>query len=176
MYLDPDSIPDGFVVQDPSHLKAQEINNLWRHWEARKALKQKLVIFVGAVSGHMNKSLLVDAVYMGEKKSKKKYVPVDTDDEEEALAEAKASSKPKASTRPTKNTRLQIQDNSEDSSDDNLPPSTGQVTRPSLAQEGVRTPATVPVKDRMSFLRSLSSNNEYVLFISCLGDLKKVRL
>ncbi|KAG2745130.1 hypothetical protein P692DRAFT_20742858 [Suillus brevipes Sb2] len=119
VYLDPDSIPDGFVVQDPSHLKAQEINNLWRHWEARKALKQKLVIFVGA------------------------------------------------------NTRPQIQDNSEDSSDDNLPPSTGQVTRPSLAQEGVRTPATVPVKDRMSFLQSLSSNNEYVLFISCLGDLKQ---
>ncbi|KAG1879764.1 hypothetical protein F4604DRAFT_1679352 [Suillus subluteus] len=171
VYLDPDSIPDGFVMQDPSHLKVQEINNLWGHWEARKASKQKLVIFVGAMSTHMNKSLLVDAIYVGEKKSKKKYVPVDTDDEEEALAEAKASSEPKASTRPTKNTRLQTQD----SSDDNLTPSTGQVTRPSLAQEGVRTPATVPIKDRMSFLWSLSSNNEYVRFISCLGDLKKER-
>ncbi|KAG1747473.1 hypothetical protein EDB19DRAFT_1826196 [Suillus lakei] len=187
VYLDPDSIPDGFVVQDPSHLKAQEINHLWGHWEARKASKQKLVIFVGAVSSHMNKSLLVNAVYVGEKKSKKKYVLVDTDDEEEAsgaptsmkrtrqLAEAKASSKPKASTRPTKNSRPQTQDSSEDSSDDNLTPSTGLVKRPSVGQEVVRMPATVPKKDRMSFLQSLSSHDEYLLLISRLGDLKKER-
>ncbi|KAG1863116.1 hypothetical protein F4604DRAFT_1683705 [Suillus subluteus] len=185
VYLDPDSIPEGFVVQDPSHLKAQEINHLWGHWETRKASKQKLVIFVGAVSSHMNKSLLVNAVYVGEKQSKKKYVPVDTDDEEEAsaaptstkrtrqLAEAKASSKPKASTRPTKNSRPQTQDSSEDSSDDNLTPSKGLVKRPSVGQEVVRTPATVPKKDRMSFLRSLSSQDEYLLLISRLGDLKK---
>ncbi|KAG2130404.1 hypothetical protein DEU56DRAFT_914835, partial [Suillus clintonianus] len=174
VYLDPDSIPDGK-------------NHLWGHWEDRKASKQKLVIFVGAVSSHMNKSLLVNAVYVGEKKSKKKYVPVDTDDEEEAsaaptstkrtrqLAEAKASSKPKASTRPTKNSRPQTQDSSEDSSDDNLTPSTGLVKRPSVGQEVVRTPATVPKKDRMSFLRSLSSHDEYLLLISRLGDLKKER-
>ncbi|KAG1740266.1 hypothetical protein EDB19DRAFT_1828489 [Suillus lakei] len=185
MYLDPDSIPDGFVVQDLSHLKAQEINHLWGHWEARKASKQKLVIFVRAVSSHMNKSLLVNAVYVGEKESKKKYVPVNTDDEEEAsaaptsmkhtrqLAEAKASSKPKASTRPTKNSRPQTQDSSKDSSDDNLTPLTGLVKRPSVGQEVVHTPATVPKKDQMSFLRSLSSHDKYLLLISRLGDLKK---
>ncbi|KAG2087685.1 uncharacterized protein F5147DRAFT_781214 [Suillus discolor] len=44
LYLDPDSIPNGFTVQDPSHLRVKEINKLWGHWEARKASKQRLVI------------------------------------------------------------------------------------------------------------------------------------
>ncbi|KAG1892919.1 uncharacterized protein F5891DRAFT_986304 [Suillus fuscotomentosus] len=65
LYLDPDSIPNGFTVQDPSHLRVKEINKLWGHWEAQKASKQRLVIFVGAASAHMNKSLLENAVYVG---------------------------------------------------------------------------------------------------------------
>ncbi|KAG2096964.1 uncharacterized protein F5147DRAFT_778106 [Suillus discolor] len=161
LYLDPDSIPNGFTVQDPSHLRVKEINKLWGHWEARKASKQRLVIFVGAASAHMNKSLLENAVYVGEKKSKKKYVEVD--DEEGASA----------APTPMKRTRRLAEDSSEDSSDDNLAPSAGLVARPSVAQEGIRTPATVPMKDRMSFLRSLSSNREYLLFISSIGGLKK---
>ncbi|KAG2089641.1 hypothetical protein BD769DRAFT_1679873 [Suillus cothurnatus] len=132
LYLDPDSIPNGFIMQDPSHLQVKEINKLWAHWEAQKASKQRLVIFVGAASAHMNKSLLKNAVYVGEKKSKKKYIEVDTDDEEGASA----------APTPTKHTRWLAGD----SSNNNLAPSVGLVTRP---------------------------NSEYLLFISNLGGLKK---
>ncbi|KAG1898922.1 uncharacterized protein F5891DRAFT_981575 [Suillus fuscotomentosus] len=113
-----DSICNGFSVQDPSHLRVKEINKLWGHWEARKASKQRLIIFVGAASAHMNKSLLKNAVYVGEKKSKKKYVEVD--DEEGASA----------APTPVKHTRRLAEDSSEDSSDDNLAPSAGLIARP----------------------------------------------
>lgn len=48
----------------------------------------------------------------------------------------------------------------------------GLVGRPSSAQLGA--PAAVPMKDRMSFLRALSSNPEYLCFVEGLRDLQKV--
>ncbi|KAG2067682.1 hypothetical protein BDR04DRAFT_1120324 [Suillus decipiens] len=32
-YLEPGSVPTEFVVKDPSHVKTEEANHLWMHWE-----------------------------------------------------------------------------------------------------------------------------------------------
>ncbi|KAG1852692.1 hypothetical protein F4604DRAFT_1933566 [Suillus subluteus] len=47
-YLKPGSIPTGFVVKDPSHMKTEEVNRLWMHWERCSAANQKLVVFIKA--------------------------------------------------------------------------------------------------------------------------------
>ncbi|KAG1729312.1 uncharacterized protein EDB91DRAFT_1085759 [Suillus paluster] len=47
-YLEPGSVPTGFMVKDPSHMKTEEVNCLWNHWEQWSAAKQKLVIFIKA--------------------------------------------------------------------------------------------------------------------------------
>ncbi|KAG1863662.1 hypothetical protein F4604DRAFT_1929062 [Suillus subluteus] len=47
-YLEPDSVPTGFVVKDPSHMKTEEVNCLWNHWERQSAAGQKLVRFIKA--------------------------------------------------------------------------------------------------------------------------------
>ncbi|KAG1786233.1 uncharacterized protein HD556DRAFT_1313675 [Suillus plorans] len=47
-YLEPGSVPTGFVVKDPSHMKTEEVNRLWMHWERRSATNQKLVVFIKA--------------------------------------------------------------------------------------------------------------------------------
>ncbi|KAG1850368.1 hypothetical protein DFJ58DRAFT_842443 [Suillus subalutaceus] len=71
-----------------------------------------------------------------------------------------------ASPRPTKRMKRPAEES--DSSDDD---EAGWLARPSLAQHGA--PAAVPMKDRMKFLRDLSSNDEYRHFIEGIRDLKK---
>ncbi|KAG2028294.1 hypothetical protein BDR03DRAFT_1020004 [Suillus americanus] len=200
LYLDSDSLPDGFILRDPSHMRAENINQLWGHWEARKAAKKKLVIFVAAKLGDMSKERLQNAVPYQEK-SKKKYVEIDTParphsaTRTEQPARVAASSKGAASTRPTPGTTRPARGNSEsesagaaatgrraspaesDSSEDELPAAasaasrTRMATRPSSAQLGA--PATVPIKDRITFLKSLSSNSEYLLLVEAIRDLGK---
>lgn len=203
LYLDSDSLPDGFILRDPSHMRAENINQLWGHWEARKAAKKKLVIFVAAKLGDMSKERLKNAVPYQEK-SKKKYVEIQQDTparphsatRTEQPARVAASSKGAASTRPTPGTTRPARGNSEsesagaaatgrraspaesDSSEDELPAAasaasrTRMATRPSSAQLGA--PATVPIKDRITFLKSLSSNSEYLLLVEAIRDLGKV--
>ncbi|KAG1808383.1 uncharacterized protein BJ212DRAFT_1485013 [Suillus subaureus] len=43
--------PTAFVVKDPSHMKTEEVNHLWNHWEQNSAANKKLVIFVKAKDG-----------------------------------------------------------------------------------------------------------------------------
>ncbi|KAG1832275.1 hypothetical protein F4604DRAFT_1946220 [Suillus subluteus] len=80
-----------------------------------------------------------------------------------------------ASPRPTKRMRRPAEIS--DSSDDDVTASApedglkGPAGRPSLAQLGA--PAAVPVKDRLSFLLSLSGNPEYLHFVEGIRDLKK---
>lgn len=47
-YLEPGSVPTGFVVKDPSHMKTEEVNRLWMHWEQCSATNQKPVVFIKA--------------------------------------------------------------------------------------------------------------------------------
>ncbi|KAG0692864.1 hypothetical protein DFH29DRAFT_1008017 [Suillus ampliporus] len=72
-YLEPGSIPTGFAVKDPSHMKTDEVNHLWRHWERRSAANQKLVVFIKAKDADMRLT----------GKSKKKVVRTQDLDEED---------------------------------------------------------------------------------------------
>ncbi|KAG0698281.1 hypothetical protein DFH29DRAFT_1002933 [Suillus ampliporus] len=203
LYLEPNSLPEDFILRDLSHLRAENINDLWAHWEAKKASREKLVIFAAAKLGDVNKKLLGDAVpYQG--KSKKKYVELDEDaparpgssTRTEQPARVAASSKGAASTRPmTRTTRPAEGDSSEgeaataastarrsglaegDSSDGESAAAAsiecriGTAARPSSTQLGA--PAMVPIKDRIVFLKSLSSNGDYLLLVEGIRDLGK---
>ncbi|KAG1825205.1 hypothetical protein EV424DRAFT_1537908 [Suillus variegatus] len=187
LYLDPNSVPEGFILRDPSHMRAENINQLWAHWEARRAAKKKLVIFNAAKIGDMSKELLRNAV-PHQQKTNKMYVEI-----EPVTA---SSSKGAASTHPTHCTTRLAEDGSSESESAGAP-STGRRTnlaesdssedesataasrgrrtttaaRPSSAQQGA--PATVPMKDRIPFLKSLSSSNEYLLLVEGIRDLRK---
>ncbi|KAG2062651.1 hypothetical protein BDR04DRAFT_1123800, partial [Suillus decipiens] len=42
LYLDPEFLPKGFTLRDPSHMRTENVNELWAHWEARKAARKPL--------------------------------------------------------------------------------------------------------------------------------------
>lgn len=89
-YLDPESIPESFVVRDPSHMKTDHINLLWRHWETQRSAKKKLVVFIKAKTsdlrgfggGKKDKATL---------KKKSAYIEVDSGEELDSLAAAAAA-------------------------------------------------------------------------------------
>jgi hypothetical protein len=134
-----DCLPKDFLLRDPSHLRASDINNLWAHWDARRAAKQKLVIFVAGKLGDMSRARLDNTVLHKEKKIQKEYVEIDDEDEEqtsarpcprptactELLARIQPASNVLASMHPTpRTTGLAKSDSSED--DSAAPPSTGR--------------------------------------------------
>jgi hypothetical protein len=189
LYLDLDCLPKDFLLRDPSHLRANNINNLWAHWDTRRAAKQKLVIFVAGKLGDMSRAHLENAVPHKEKKIQKEYVEINDEDEEqtsamprprptactELLARIQPASNVSASMHPTPHTTGPVEsDSSED--DSAAPPSTGctkgLAARPSCAQGGA--PAAVPMRDHVSFLKSLSSHNGYLLLVEGIRDLCKV--
>jgi hypothetical protein len=80
-YLEPGSVPTGFVVKDPSHMKTEEVNRLWNHWERRSAAKHKLVVFIKAKDSDIRSNLRNEE---RKRKSKKQRVSLpDTDDEDQ---------------------------------------------------------------------------------------------
>ncbi|KAG1718762.1 hypothetical protein EDB19DRAFT_1920080 [Suillus lakei] len=89
-------------------------------------------------------------------------------------AESKAASKASASTHPTPRITGPAEG---DSSDEESAAVTfarrtaGPATRPSGAQDGA--PAVIPMKDRVHFLKSLSSHNGYLLLVEGIRDLEK---
>ncbi|KAG2090189.1 uncharacterized protein F5147DRAFT_780365 [Suillus discolor] len=52
-YLAPGSVPTGFVVKDPSHMKTEEVNRLWMYWERPSTANKKLVVFIKAKDADM---------------------------------------------------------------------------------------------------------------------------
>ncbi|KAG0698255.1 hypothetical protein DFH29DRAFT_1071219 [Suillus ampliporus] len=187
LYLDPDSLPKGFILRDPSHMRTKNVNELWDHWEARKAAKKPLVIFMAAKIGDMSKKRLEHAVpYKG--KTTMKYVKIDPDKTSSTTRAASACPTPRtkrpaeadtpedklADTAPMPHRVIPAEASS---SEDELAAaaSTGHAprpaTQPSIAQLGA--PAAVPIKDRIQFLKSLSNNNEYLLLVEGIRDLGK---
>lgn len=80
-YLEPGSVPTGFVVKDPSHMKTEDVNRLWNHWERRSAAKHKLVVFTKAKDSDIRSNLRNEE---RKKKSKKQRVSLpDTDNEDQ---------------------------------------------------------------------------------------------
>jgi hypothetical protein len=78
-YLEAGCIPGSVVVRDPSHMRLEDVNSLWHHWEGRGNENKKLVIFVKAKEGDTGSS-------SRKKKSKKKvgvhFYDKDQSDEE----------------------------------------------------------------------------------------------
>ncbi|KAG2127185.1 uncharacterized protein EDB93DRAFT_1109393 [Suillus bovinus] len=151
LYLDLNSIPEGFILRDPSHMRAENINELWAHWQARKEENKKLVIFIAGKIGDMSKELLRDAVPHQEK-TKKMYVKI----------EPVSSSESESGGTPSTSRRANLVKGANESA---AAASMGR------AQEGA--PATVRMKDRIPFLKSLSSDNEYLLLVEGIRDLGK---
>ncbi|KAG1786054.1 uncharacterized protein HD556DRAFT_1450035 [Suillus plorans] len=197
-YVDLDCVPKDFVFKDPSHMRAAEVNKLWRHWDLRRSQEEKLVVFYGGRVADLSKAWLANAIPM--KKAKKKmYVEIDGKNAQQSLptqsaagteqpASSQSTKHPEqpadhtsltmlAGSRPTKHMKMPAGES--DSSDDDLSLSAPEAhlqaltSRPSSAQRGA--PAAVPMKDRMSFLRALSSNSEYLHFVEPMKDLKKER-
>ncbi|KAG1832273.1 hypothetical protein F4604DRAFT_1946218 [Suillus subluteus] len=81
-YVDMDCVPKDFVFKDPSHMRAVEVNRLWRHWEFRKLSKEKLVIFVGGRVANLSRTQLANAIPERTKK-RKMYQEINDDDDEE---------------------------------------------------------------------------------------------
>ncbi|KAG1747325.1 hypothetical protein EDB19DRAFT_1905487 [Suillus lakei] len=187
LYLDPESLPKGFILRDPSHTRTENVNELWAHWEARKAAKKPLVIFMAAKIGDMSKKWLENAVpYKG--KTTRKYIEIDPAKTSSTTGAASARSTPRtkrpakadtsedesAGTAPTpRRVNMADTDSSEDESA--AAASTGRAprpaARPSLAQLGA--PAAVSIKDCIQFLKSLSNHNRYLLLVEGIRDLGK---
>ncbi|KAG1753351.1 hypothetical protein EDB19DRAFT_1903006 [Suillus lakei] len=187
LYLDLDCLPEDFLLRDPSHLRASDITKLWDHWEVRRANKDRLIIFLAGKLGDMSKESLKNA-----DPTSGKISTAHTD----CPAESKAASKSSASTRPTPRTTRPAESKAAskasasthptpritgpaegDSSDEESAAVTfarrtaGPAARPSGAQDGA--PAVVPMKDRVRFLKSLSSHNGYLLLVEGIRDLEK---
>jgi hypothetical protein len=77
--VSPDSLPKGFALSDPDHLKASAVDVLYTHWQRRQAKGIAPLIFLESSPHHG------DAMKKSEKargKKKAEYVHV-TDDEDE---------------------------------------------------------------------------------------------
>jgi chromosome condensin MukBEF ATPase and DNA-binding subunit MukB len=71
------------VVCDPSHMRTNEINIRWSHWERRSNAKKRLVTFIKARKCDMRTDLMGDLREKRRSKKKKPYVEVSSDKEEE---------------------------------------------------------------------------------------------
>ncbi|KAG0693145.1 hypothetical protein DFH29DRAFT_881674 [Suillus ampliporus] len=80
-YLEHGSVPTAFVVKDPSHMKTEEVNRLWNHWEQNSAANKKLVVFVKAKDGDVRANVRNEE---RKKKSKEKRVSLLDSDEEDS--------------------------------------------------------------------------------------------
>ncbi|KAG2741536.1 hypothetical protein P692DRAFT_20652632, partial [Suillus brevipes Sb2] len=182
LYLDPTSLPKGFILRDPSHMRTENVNELWAHWEARKAARKPLVIFVSGKIGDMSKKRLKNAVpYKG--KTTMEYVEIDTVKTSSTTgaagarptphmkgpAEADTSEDESAGAAPTPRTKRPAK---ADCSEDESAAPTGRAPKPaSRPQPGA--PAAVSIKGRIQFLKSLSNNDEYLLLVEGIRDLGK---
>ncbi|KAG1840441.1 hypothetical protein F4604DRAFT_1690778 [Suillus subluteus] len=79
-YLEAGCIPEKFVVRDPSHMRSEDVNLLWHHWERQGLANKKLVIFINVKKGDKVAEV---AEKEGKKRQKKDYVEVVSSDKEE---------------------------------------------------------------------------------------------
>jgi hypothetical protein len=73
-YITAESLPEGTVLTDPSHLKADSLMNIWDHWRAMQGGGTRALTFLKGKSG----DTLQKAV-----PKKKKNVPYTEEEEEE---------------------------------------------------------------------------------------------
>ncbi|KAG0693962.1 hypothetical protein DFH29DRAFT_1006752 [Suillus ampliporus] len=194
LYLDLDCLPKDFLLRDPSHLRASDVTKLWDHWEVRRAKKHKLIIFLAGKLGDMSKESLENAVpYKGNQK-KKEYKEIDDKDQDPTSGKLSAArTDHPGQGRPVP----RLPPNHRPA---RAPPHVPQ-GRPKVIHQtknlqttnrlqwrllGVQQgrPLDHPVlkkvhqqsihmKDRVRFLKSLSSHNGYLLLVEGIKDLEK---
>ncbi|KAG2140220.1 uncharacterized protein EDB93DRAFT_1105958 [Suillus bovinus] len=184
LYLDLNCLPKDFLLRDPSHLRASDINKLWDHWEARCAAKQRLVIFLAAKISDMSKASLKNSVPYKAKKTKE-YVEISDENHSDSSAglpttprtDGPAGTKHVSNPSASANSRACTTGAADsDSSDEESAIlsfagcTTASATRPSGAQEGA--PAAVAMKDRVRFLKSLSNHDGYLLLVEGINELR----
>ncbi|KAG1883236.1 hypothetical protein F4604DRAFT_1677596 [Suillus subluteus] len=82
-YLVASSVPDNLLICDPSHMRLRDINVIWKYWESRSAVKERLVTFIKARPSDMRLNLV-----KGGKRDKassrkvKPYVEVTSEEEQ----------------------------------------------------------------------------------------------
>ncbi|KAG2360219.1 hypothetical protein BDR07DRAFT_1378130 [Suillus spraguei] len=83
-----DKMEDDGKASLPSHMRAENINHLWAHWEARMAAKKKLVISNAAKISDMSKQRLKNAVPHQQKTNKMANLAESDSSEDESAAAA----------------------------------------------------------------------------------------
>jgi hypothetical protein len=76
----PDSVPKGFVLSDPDHLKAFSINELYTHWLTRQSKGLSPFIVLNSIPQH---GVAPKKSEVAKGKRKVEWVNVGTDDEDE---------------------------------------------------------------------------------------------
>ena len=85
----PESVPEGFVLGDPDHLKAFEIDSLYNHWLKRQSKGLTPFVILNPGPNHEKLKKISEKV---RGKKKENYVEVKTDDED-VKSEEKVSDK-----------------------------------------------------------------------------------
>ncbi|KAI6116657.1 hypothetical protein EDD16DRAFT_1708316 [Pisolithus croceorrhizus] len=80
-YLDPESIPEGFTMKDPSKWTKADLGLLWDHWQSLEAEEKVIVSFIDCKKEDAPLSRQFDRKVVG---SSKKRVWVTVDDDSEA--------------------------------------------------------------------------------------------
>jgi hypothetical protein len=79
-FLEAGCIPAKIVVRDPSHMRLEDVNSLWYHWETRSRENKKLVVFVKAKEGDIRSGARKKLPNAAITKKKPEYVEIDSDD------------------------------------------------------------------------------------------------
>ena len=77
-FLEGGCIPAKIVVRDPSHMRLEDVNSLWYHWEIRSRENKKLVVFVKAKEMRSGMHEMSSKTTIMKKKPE--YVEIDSDD------------------------------------------------------------------------------------------------
>ncbi|KAI6126962.1 hypothetical protein F5141DRAFT_1210248 [Pisolithus sp. B1] len=83
-YLDPESIPEGFTMKDPSKWTKADLGLLWDHWQSLEAEEKVIVSFIDCKKEDAPLSRQFDRKVVGSSK-KRVWVTVDDDSEAETV-------------------------------------------------------------------------------------------
>lgn len=134
-FFSPDSVPAGFVWDDPSHLQIEKVHELLDLWYARQDEGKVGLEFTGCPTKDFIKS---------DQRRKSRVDPEADEEEEDAQGKGKA---PAAVTRSSK-----------DALDENAPFSM----------------IHKPAEDRISYLKTLSVDQDYLKMVDALASSDKV--
>ncbi|KAI6121647.1 hypothetical protein F5141DRAFT_1211309 [Pisolithus sp. B1] len=159
-YLDPESIPEGFTMKDPSKWTKADLGLLWDHWQSLEAEEKVIVSFIDCKKEDAPLSRQFDRKVVG---SSKKRVWVTVDDDSEAEVGGAGIPGPSA-------TQHSVGGPSEQTVDG------GEVLWEATTDAGQSnpeesSPAWHASKDQISYLKSLSIMPRYQVLVDLVDAL-----